>query len=131
MRDWFARYGLSEHEIEDRYVTVAARYYRDRLKARSDNLTFTEPEPDATQGAKPEAPILDPTSQTQPERQYSGICGFVQNIRAKTDQWRNEITAKAEEIKQHETFQKFEERWDQSVSGIKETTETVINSPAV
>ncbi len=51
MMGWFAKYGLDERDIEVKYCTIAAKYYRDRLKARTDSREFSVPEPELEIGS--------------------------------------------------------------------------------
>jgi hypothetical protein len=131
MKEWFTKYGLLEREVEEKYVTIAAKYYRDRLKARSDNHDFTTPEPEVEAGAQPEEiepPEEEKHEQPPPPPVSSGLFGFFNSVKAKTLEWKNDMSQKAEEIKQTDTFRRFEEGWDKTVDGIKTKTTAVMDS---
>ena len=49
--NWFEKYAISDMGIEQKYMTVAAKYYRDRLKATVEDTVYHEPEPTIDIGA--------------------------------------------------------------------------------
>ena len=88
LSDWFKKYNLPEDSTPDfKYKTVAAKYFRDRLKAKAEEVDFDVPEPAIDDGLNiceeyipKAAPVAPPPQQAvappQEEQKSSGGWGF-------------------------------------------------------
>lgn len=113
--NWFDMYEISDMPIEQKYMTVAAKYYRDRLKATVEDTVYHETAPDTTIGAVLIGQVEEPAE--LPEDTVVGkMSSLWGSFIRKTTEIHKEVS---EKVKETETFKKLEEKYDTVVDDVK------------